>query len=488
MGPMRTSKDGKHRVHVHMAALVLAMSSACAAREVRKLRTELAEARSPSATEGALADELDDESRTRLELIGRTSAPTRYSEKTDENRIRVVAFDFGGADLGQQSDDGGNLWGGYCHRPQPTKVDIRVEPSLGEPAPAAGAPQTIELYKGMFREFSKKIGTGVEVELAVGPAKTTTKVHFSHNFLVLEWRRYQLERLIDNSGCEDEPYVSAIEKGVAIRVVFDVKLRTTDAQLSLSFGIAELAAALARNEATVEVSYEVVGTNLDFLPNEAIVITSLSEYMKVLAELHSAIAKLSDAWEQYNTNASVIEVKDRTGTVRKRDRREVFSPDQLAYYVQGFLVGDTFEHLGNVEVCEDLNQILDYYYAQSVPDASVNGIKENIQGQLAAIETKIDGLTKLDPRAKRRQKRAALRDAQAQQEELRKREAWILGRYEAAERQYFENNCQKTKEKEEARRQWNCERVPANGQTPPYCKKLKSRAAVPEARPEEEQR
>ena len=100
--PMRTA------VHNLLVLVVLAASaSGCIARQVRDLQDRLEDSRAPDTRKGVL--DLDPVSQARIELIGRTSAPTRYAERTDANRVRVVAFDFGGAKIGQNADTAGNL-------------------------------------------------------------------------------------------------------------------------------------------------------------------------------------------------------------------------------------------------------------------------------------------------------------------------------------------------------------------------------------------
>lgn len=382
--------------HVLQTLGLSLVMAGCAAKQLKEIDSkldELSDSRSPDARKGVLANELPPAARARLELLGRTSAPTRYSERSDANRLRVVAFDFGGAYLGQCADLAGNLYPTTC---QATDGNIKEYWPTSNPPPAktktvnsdpadqtgAGAetrsanskpaaPQ-IELRSGMFRQYSTQVGTTVDVDLGIGPVGSESKVYFSRNFLVLEWRRYTLQRMtpdVDSGqwfyevafddGSLGRAHVSAIEVGIAVRVIFDVRLKTVDTKLSASFGIADLTTALARNEATVEVSYEVVGTSLDLLPEKAIIITSLNEYNNALNEFHGAVGEIARAWDKTRT-VSPVDIEDRNNakmTVRATD----FGLGQLAYYVDGVGVGDTFEHLNQLSSCQDIDLLTTHY-------------------------------------------------------------------------------------------------------------------------------
>jgi hypothetical protein len=171
------------------------VTGGCAIRELRALRLDMEDARSADARSGVLAAELDGASRARLELLGRTSAPTRYAERTDANRIRVVAFDFGGTKPGTRADAAGNLMAGSCLQPGASLSSL-LEVGPFNKDPVLGPPSNdLNFYKGMFRQYGKQVGTTVEFNAALGPVGTELTTYFSHNFLVLEWRRYQLTRL-----------------------------------------------------------------------------------------------------------------------------------------------------------------------------------------------------------------------------------------------------------------------------------------------------
>lgn len=311
-----------------------------------------------------MSPSLNRDQRERLALLGRTSAPTRYVERTDANRIRVVAIDFGGVELGQCADSEGNLIARICvPQNDPKNQDAGAEyPTTtehrpGNPPVVSGASVPVDptaMTYGMFRQYSTQVGTTVDTSVAIGPVGSDAKVYFSRNFLVLEWRRYDLETSKLNPSSEPG-FVSAVERGVAVRIIFDVKLSTVDSKFTASFGIADLSAVLARNEATVEVSYEILGTTLDPLPGSSIIITSLTEYLGAVDEFFSAVNMISRAVQHYQSGATGdFDVNEGTALPPKKIKidEDTFSNDVLAYYVSGRDVGDHFALLRNVDECK----------------------------------------------------------------------------------------------------------------------------------------
>jgi len=338
---------------------------------------------------GVLSESLNREQRERLQLIGRTSAPTRYIERTDANRIRVVAIDFGGVTLGQCADDDGNLLAYSClrtgssrsismeqsdHRFDFGAQGRRPQPDLLPAPPDDSSSELSSMTSGMFRQYSTQVGTTVEASVAAGTVGANTKVYFSRNFLVLEWRRFYLDKAELEQSDSHAPFVSAIEKGIAVRIIFDVRLRTADAKLTANFGIADLSTALARNEATVEVSYEILGITLDPVPSKALIITSLTEYLAAIDEFYRAVNLISRAAQEYESNGKrqsfTFNINDGTSLAVK-DMTVAFQPAALAYYVTGRGVGLNHTLLKNVEECQ----------AYTAKDTF---LKDSIQSTLAA--------------------------------------------------------------------------------------------------------
>lgn len=547
-------------------ALVALSIGACVTNN--QILKNIEESRGPDARTGVLSAELDSRQRARLELLGRTSAPTRYTERVDANRLRVVALNFGGVQLGQCADPSGNLSDGICNmqtvtvtnptrfEPEKARVpeaDLQARESLQKQIDAAvkalesaatavdveriraqlqilhekqaALPTTrgaTQLHAGMFRQFSTQVGTTVEADVAIGPVSNTTRQYHSRNFLVLEWRRHYEERLIQPSeqlerlnaelgslgdaigkvaGADaglakrlkaglsgahedviatieaikggvqslkanpatlqlgvqleqlitdlqqyadwvkngpDTTHVFAIERGIAVRIIFDVQLTTTDSQLSASFGIANLSAALARNEANVEVSYEVTGTAIDPLPEEAIIITSVNEYLEAFKKFHAAVSLISRAWEAHAKGESKVKVPAK-GTEDPEtlllDAR-MFSLAQLAYYVQGPGVGDNYALTKNAEMCQDM-QLVEDHLRQEL---------ERKRAQMDAIDCVGDS----------RVKARKTKDEKAELRQLGREFDRLLRNYEDIRARMAENACQRACEAEKKRLEVVC--------------------------------
>lgn len=343
---------------------------------------------------GLLAQSLNSQQRSRLQLIGRTAAPTRYTERTDDNRIRVVAIDFGGVELGQCADDVGNLLPASC-----------VPPRFDQPAESE---LECTLSSGMFRQYSTLVGTTIDTSIAVALLGGSGQTYYSHNFFVLEWRRYCLQSPGYSSQATGSTFVSGIEKGVAVRIIFDVKLTTVDAALAMNFGIAALSTALARNEARVEVSYEILGTTLDLVPSKALIVTSLSEYLDAIDEFYRAVKIVSGASGMLLPN-DVEAVDDELSARRKNGLAlspKIFPLSTLAYYVSGPNVGANYDALSNVANCQ----------AYTAKDSYLIGDIGYTTSNIASLERKLG--RSADERARLRRERARLQDLQTERRVL----------------------------------------------------------------------
>jgi hypothetical protein len=345
-----------------------------------------------------LAASLNSQQRSRLQLIGRTAAPTRYTERTDDNRIRIVAIDFGGVELGQCADDVGNLLPASCLPPS-------AEPS-SEP--------DCTLSSGMFRQYSTQVGTTVDTSIAVALLGGAGQTYYSHNFFVLEWRRYCLQSPSYWGPAPGATFVSGIERGVAVRIIFDVKLQTIDANLAVNFGLANLSTALARNEARVEVSYEVLGTTLDLVPSKALIVTSLSEYLDAVDEFYRAVKIVSGASGMLPPNYSEMMEQERESHPIERVRpaknpelsEQIFPLSTLAYYVSGPNVGANYDALSNVPKCQ----------AYTAKDSYLLGDIEWTWNAITALEQKLKRNN--EERARLRRERKRLQDLRTERRVL----------------------------------------------------------------------
>lgn len=288
---------------------------------------------------------------------GRIERNSNFIEAVGRNRIRVVAFDFGGVELGQCTTPEGDLRSKMC---VPASDNVSRDGKLEK----EDVSTLSSLNSGMFRQYSLRTDNSGSVKISVPSpveGKADIKISISRHMLVFEWRRYVLEslseklskwpflELLRREALEDqEPYVSALERGVAVRVVFNVSLRSTDANAALSFGFGSLATALARSEAEVEVGYELIGTTMDILPERATNITSVDGYIDAMTRFYDAVRRISTAWECVDREAmkdrlskepvliSYQPACDNNGTLTQAGRDAgTFAPGILAYYVTG---------------------------------------------------------------------------------------------------------------------------------------------------------
>ena len=87
----------------------------------------------------------------------------------------------------------------------------------------------------------------------------------------------------------------AIELGIAVRIIFDVRLNTTDAKISASFGIADLTTALARNGAPEQT--EIVTKLDDLLTKVKVDDDARQEFIDLLPDQLSDESKGKIFWD-----------------------------------------------------------------------------------------------------------------------------------------------------------------------------------------------
>ena len=296
---------------------------------------------------------------------GRIERSSNFVEAVGRNRIRVVAFDFGGVKMGQCATPEGDLIDGVCAQ---TRAIPNAVPDTLDVTQGAPEIDTLEITRGgvkyssaqlkqrplsdynsgMFRQYSLRTDTTGSAAVAVAAgAKSDSKIFISRHLLVFEWRRYTLDETAGPGAASRSPYVSGIERGIAVRVVFDVSLRSVDVNASLTFGFGSLATALASSRASVEVGYELIGTTMDILPERATNITSVDGYIEAMNRFYDAVRRISLAWEcidfskasAVSTRGECTVVPASTNTPAKYTQAgqdaSSFVPGILAYYVSG---------------------------------------------------------------------------------------------------------------------------------------------------------
>jgi len=154
------------------------------------------------------------------------------------------------------------------------------------------------LSKGSFRYFSKVTSIKSGASATVGGSGGKAAYAVSNHQLVIEWSRYTVSSFSETKKADrSKSYVSAVERGIAIRVVFEVALRDASAETTLSFGFGNLAAALVAGKAEVQVRYDTIGIDRDILPpNAPINVTSINDLVNVQAAFYKAISDVSTKW------------------------------------------------------------------------------------------------------------------------------------------------------------------------------------------------
>jgi hypothetical protein len=207
------------------------------------------------------------------------------------NELRLLTFGSAPPRLGQCATQLAGLLGEECV-PSPGQLDTTLRADLGS---------------GEYRFYQRAVdvdGSGnAGVTYGVASAQGSASLRTTRHQLVIEWSRFRTTPLpLQNApaGRAARPHVTAIDVGIAVRIIFDVTLTTTSAQLSANFGIANLATSLATNQATVMVSYNSRGTVIDLLPRQSPVsIPNVDTLVAVENAFYRAVQALSDAWMAY---------------------------------------------------------------------------------------------------------------------------------------------------------------------------------------------
>ncbi len=152
-----------------------------------------------------------------------------------------------------------------------------------------------------YRSSSSMLSVQTGIEIDAGASKGKTKVTLSRHRLFIEWNRYQVISLdpatTRSPGAEGCSYVSAMERGIGIRIILDTSLSNVDAETTLTFGFGQVAAAVALGKAQIDVQYDTMGVPQDILPpNLPTSVASVDDLAKVVAGLHQAVAKISETW------------------------------------------------------------------------------------------------------------------------------------------------------------------------------------------------
>lgn len=255
---------------------------------------------------------------------------SRVVEQWDANRIRVLAYNHGGVELGQCSSGRGDILNCQC-APNRGKYESKPLRSI-EDAAGRGGGRFVSLNEGTFRQYSSRVDASGRVVVGAGPVSAESSASTAHYRMGMEWRRFVLWKLESppSANMRKRPFVSAVEYGIAARMDLDVRITSVEGGASAEFSLADLETKLARSEATAVVRYDIVGASKPILPKAPVAVNSVSAYIRALTDFHDAVRDISDAWK----DAEKLPVED-GGT-------NDFYIGLIAYYVTGPRVGDGF--------------------------------------------------------------------------------------------------------------------------------------------------
>lgn len=210
--------------------------------------------------------------------------------RMDANTVRVLSYGIE-PELGQHAAF------------SPTNPGLLVKPHSKHPDETPIPIENINMEGFRLYDYSSEISVVENAggAYAVFKADEEVKVFIVKRKYVLEWSRYlnlslngNEEQVSGNSG----PFVSAVDLGIALRVIFDVSVQTTDAKMAFGFGFGQIMASLVSNTASVSVSYEIIGASPDFLPQQMPGnVESARDFVKIQEEFYGNLKKLSTAME-----------------------------------------------------------------------------------------------------------------------------------------------------------------------------------------------
>lgn len=245
---------------------------------------------------------------------GDWATSTNFSSvRVDANTVRIGGFERSGPVYGMCATLAGEPLTVACVPDNELKVNTAM---------------ASDLSKTDYRLYSRVLDVNFSQQANVGGVQASGSVITKRMQFVNEWARWRVELTPTKSA---QPYVCGADVGIAVRLILDVTLTTTDANLASNFGFGQLAAALATNSATVMVRYDTVGTTYNILPESSpVTITSVDSYLAVTDSFYNAVRALSVAYAEYS--APVAQPAPGAAAAKPKNH-ELFSPGILAYYV-----------------------------------------------------------------------------------------------------------------------------------------------------------
>lgn len=191
------------------------------------------------------------------------------------------------------------------------------------------------------RFYSSMLSFDAETNVNVGPSNVSSKFYTSKHRIIMEWsrRRYQPLKTIPTNSVG---IVSGADIGIAVRVVFEVTITSSETKARASFGFGDLATAIALDQAKVMARYDVRGVvGYDLLTNTPpTAIASVAELLEIQRGYYDRIKLISDLWNSYANGADSIASRFVLGPVAYYISN-LPNPNitNNAYYAQGYIHG-----------------------------------------------------------------------------------------------------------------------------------------------------
>lgn len=231
---------------------------------------------------------------------------------TPGGTARIAAYGLLTDTLGRCTSDLGELTSGTCFpagkKPQPINTDYT------------------KVKFGPSRIYSRTLSVDVNAEVSASVASAKTTVSAQRMQFMLESAAFQQQNL---SLSDPIPYVTAVDVGFAVRLVFDVVLTGSDTTASGNFGFGSISTALATRSANVTVRFDSIGVSANVLPeSSAANINSVDSYLAVLDGFYRTVAELRSLH-----TSCVLSPRNK---VLERKCKAAFSPSVVAYHVANF--------------------------------------------------------------------------------------------------------------------------------------------------------
>ncbi len=281
------------------------------------------------------SDDVKPDKRTFQDSVAR---PDHLGERLDDATLRIPMLDNMPVQLGQCSTRNGGLRQQLCiDQTQPINYELVI------PAKEDGAlPHPSSLNMGGYSNYTVTKSWDITGEFSASylvlDAETNVGVTYRRFQWIAEWTRYRRQSLTIDGEKRLDPHVNAVDVGIGVRIIFDIKMKLLKADGKLSFGLGSVSTALEKKNAEVLVSYQIIGTTVDILPERAPTsIQDAGEFAVAQEKFHDAIRIIKQKWDEYAWKTCKAAEESPTGVssenVSRTNYKEVFKPEIIAYYI-----------------------------------------------------------------------------------------------------------------------------------------------------------